>query len=74
MTAGLQVPTIPFGEVVFNVGAVLPVHSVNGVTLKFGTVVLFTMTFMTSEVVAPQLFVAVSVTATVVPALEAAGV
>jgi len=47
MTAGLQVPTIPFGEVVFKVGTVLPEQMVNGVTLKFG-VMLFVM--VTSKV------------------------
>ena len=74
MKAGLHVPTIPFGEVVASVGTVLPEQMVRGVMLKSGTVPLLTVTFTTSEMVAPQEFVAVSVTGTTVPALAAAGV
>jgi len=56
MTAGLQVPTIPFGEVVANVGTVLPEQMVNGVTLKFGVMLLVTATFkVTDEAHCPEL-------------------
>ena len=55
ITAGLQVPVIPFGEVVANVGTVLPEHMVNGVTLKFGVMLLVTVTFkVTDEAHCPE--------------------
>ena len=74
IAAGFHVPTIPFGEVVANVGTALPLQMVKGVTLKLGTMPLLTVTFTTSEIVVPQEFVAVSVTGTTVPALAADGV
>ena len=40
---GLHVPVIPLGEVVFKVGAVVPLHNVN-VVAKSGTIVLVTVT------------------------------
>ena len=43
MVAGLHVPIIPLGEVVFKVGAVVPLHSVN-VVAKSGVIVLVTVT------------------------------
>jgi len=49
MTAGLQVPTIPFGEVVANVGTVLPEQIVRGVTLKFGVMLFVTVTFKVTD-------------------------
>ena len=56
MIAGLHVPTIPFGEVVANVGTVLPEQIVNGVTLKFGVMLLVTVTFkVTDEAHCPAL-------------------
>jgi len=48
-TAGFQVPTIPFGEVVANVGTVLPEQMVKGVTLKFGVMLLVTVTFKVTD-------------------------
>ena len=50
MTAGLQVPTIPFGEVVANVGTMLPGQMVNGVTLKFGVMLFVMVTFNVTDV------------------------
>ena len=56
MTAGLQVPTIPFGEVVANVGTVLPEQSVRGVTSKLGTMLLVIVTFkVTDDAHCPEL-------------------
>ena len=49
MTAGLQVPVIPFGEVVANVGTVLPEQNVKGVTLKFGVMLFVTVTFKVTD-------------------------
>ena len=49
MTAGLQVPTIPFGEVVANVCTALPEHIVNGVMLKSGVMLLVTVTFKVTD-------------------------
>ena len=49
MTAGFHVPTIPFGEVVANVGTVLPEQMVNGVTLKFGVMLFVTVTFKVTD-------------------------
>ena len=74
ITAGAQVPEIPFGEVVFKVGTEPPVQIVTGVTLKLGVVALLTVTLIISVIVAPQLFVAVNVTGTTVPALASVGV
>ena len=45
ITAGLHVPTIPFGEVVLNSGATVPAH--NGeIAAKFGAVCVFTVTLI----------------------------
>ena len=60
MVAGLQVPTMPLGEVVFKVGAVVPLHIVN-VVAKFGTTLFAMVTSKVSEISSPQLFVAVNV-------------
>ncbi len=49
MTAGLQVPVTPFGEVVANVGTVLPEQKVKGVTLKFGVMLFVMVTFKVTE-------------------------
>jgi len=49
MTAGFQVPVIPFGEVVANVGTVLPEQMVNGVTLKFGVMLFVMVTFNVTD-------------------------
>ena len=55
MTDGLQVPTIPFGEVVANVGTVLPEQMVKGVMLKFGVMLFVTVTFkVTDEAHCPE--------------------
>ena len=43
ITEGFQFPEIPFGEVVFNVGAALPLQIVS-VVIKFGTIEAFTVT------------------------------
>jgi hypothetical protein len=43
ITAGFQLPTIPFGEVLFNVGAADPVQIAN-VVAKSGTTLLVTVT------------------------------
>ena len=40
---GLHVPTMPLGEVVFKVGAVVPLHKVN-VVVKSGTMLFVTVT------------------------------
>ena len=61
MDDGLQVPTMPLGEVVFNVGAVVPLHNVN-VVAKFGTRLFVIVIKTVSEISSPQLLVAVSVT------------
>ena len=66
---GDQVPVIPLGEVVFNVGAVLPEQIVSGV-VKFAVTLLTIVTFITSVIVAPHIFVAVKVNA-IVPVAEA---
>ena len=42
--AGFHVPVIPFGEVVFKVGAVFPVHK-ESVVGKLGVMLLLTVTF-----------------------------
>jgi len=56
MTAGFHVPVIPFGEVVANVGTEFPAQMVNGVTLKFGVMLLVTVTFkVTDEAHCPAL-------------------
>jgi len=56
MAAGLQVPTIPFGEVVANVGTVLPEQIAKGVTSKLGTMLLVIVTFkVTDEAHCPAL-------------------
>ena len=56
MTAGLQVPVIPFGEVVANVGTEFPEQMVNGVTSKFGVMLFVTVTFkVTDEAHCPEL-------------------
>ena len=70
MTAGFQVPEIPFGEVVFNTGAVLPVHKESAVG-KLGVVLLVKVRLIVSLISRPQLLVAVRVIATTVPACEA---
>ena len=49
MAAGLQVPTIPFGEVVANVGTEFPEQMVNGVTSKFGVMLLVIVTFKVTD-------------------------
>ena len=49
MTAGFQVPVIPFGEVVANVGTVLPEQIVRGVTSKLGTMLLVIVTFKVTD-------------------------
>ena len=49
MTAGLQVPVIPFGEVISKVGTVLPEQMVNGVTSKFGVMLFVTVTFKVTD-------------------------
>ncbi len=49
MTAGLQVPVIPFGEVVANVGVVIPEQIVKGVMLKSGVMLLVTVTFKVTD-------------------------
>ena len=71
---GLQIPVIPFGEVVLKLGTELPEQIFSGVTLKLGVVALFTITFTVSEIWVPQLFVAVNVIVTVVSALAVEGV
>jgi len=56
MTDGLQVPVIPFGDVVANVGTVLPEQMVNGVTSKLGTMLLVIVTFkVTDDAHCPEL-------------------
>ena len=50
ITAGLQVPEIPLGEVELKVGTVLPVQIFKGVTLKFGVIEFPTVTFNETEV------------------------
>jgi hypothetical protein len=60
MVDGLHVPVIPFGEVVFNVGAESPLHKVN-VVVKSGTTVFPIVTRTVSVISSPQLFVAVNV-------------
>ena len=60
MVDGLHVPTIPFGEVVFKVGAVEPLQSVKVVS-KSGTTLFVIVTKTVSEISSPQLFVAVKV-------------
>ena len=47
---GLQVPVIPFGEVVLKVGTELPEQIFIGVTLKLGTIEFPTATFKETEV------------------------
>ena len=47
---GLQVPVIPFGEVVFKVGTEPPEQIFSGVTLKLGTIEFPTVTFKETEV------------------------
>ena len=55
IAAGLQVPTIPFGEVVARVGTALPEQIVNGVTLKSGMMLFVTVTFkVTDEAHCPE--------------------
>ena len=49
MIAGLQVPTIPFGEVVFKVGTAPPEQMINGVTLKFGVMLVVIVTFKVTD-------------------------
>ena len=44
ITAGFHVPAIPFGEVVANVGTVLPLQIVKGGTSKFGVMAFVTVT------------------------------
>ena len=60
MVAGFQLPEIPLGEVAFKVGAVAPVHKAS-VVAKLGTVAAVTVKLTTSEMVCPQLSVAVKV-------------
>ncbi|MNE21460.1 hypothetical protein D3C80_1146250 [compost metagenome] len=72
--AGDQVPTIPFGEVVFKIGAAVPEQSCTGVTLKLGTVPFVTVKLIVSVSCEPQLLVMVSVRVTIVPALALLGV
>ena len=43
ITEGFQFPEIPFGEVVFKIGAVVPLQSDSDVA-KFGTMEAFTVT------------------------------
>ena len=74
IVAGFQVPAIPFGEVVLKIGTVLPEQSCTGVVLKLGTVPFVTVKFIVSVTSAPQLFVAVSVKTTELPALDALAV
>ena len=50
ITAGLQVPVIPFGEVTLNVGAVLSVQIFSGVRLKSGVIEFPTVTLNETEV------------------------
>ncbi len=49
MAAGLQVPTIPFGEVVANVGTEFPEQMVKGVRLKFGVMLFVMVTFNVTD-------------------------
>ena len=49
ITEGFQVPTIPFVEVVGNVGAVLPEQSVFAIE-NVGVIELLTVTFNVNEV------------------------
>ena len=67
MDEGFHVPVIPFGEVVLNIGAVVPVHKAN-VVAKSGVIVLVIVTFIVSDIIAPQILVADSVR-TIVPVL-----
>ena len=69
MTDGLQVPTIPFGEVVFKVGGVSPLHKVK-VVIKFGITLVEIVIKTVSVISRPQLFVAVKVINIVPLALE----
>ena len=43
MVEGLHVPVMPLGDIVFRVGAVVPLHNVNTVS-KSGTMVVVTVT------------------------------
>ena len=49
MTAGFQVPVIPFGEVVANVGTEFPEHTLKGVTSKFGVMLFVMVTFKVTD-------------------------
>ena len=60
MTEGLHIPVIPLGEVVFNAGAVSPLHKVN-VVMKSGTTFAEIVRIIVSEISRPQLFTAVRV-------------
>ena len=57
---GFHVPEMPLGEVAFKAGAVAPEHKVK-VGAKFGVAADATATVTTSEIVEPQLAVAVKV-------------
>ena len=59
ITDGLQVPVIPFVEVVGNAGAVLPVQSVF-VIENVGVTLGVTVKLIVSVIVVPQEFVAVN--------------
>jgi hypothetical protein len=58
---GFQVPTIPFGEVVFKAGADVPLHKVKLVA-KLGTMLAVMVTRIVSMISSPQILVAVNVT------------
>ena len=60
ITDGFQVPTIPFVEVVGNVGAELPEQSVFAIE-NVGVTLLVTVKFIVSVIVAPHEFEAVNV-------------
>ena len=49
MVDGLHVPVIPLGEVVFKVGAVVPVHKVNAVAKSGTTELVIVTTKVTGE-------------------------
>ena len=60
MVEGFQVPTIPFGEVVFKEGAVEPLHNVK-VVAKSGITLSEIVIKTVSAISSPQLLVAVKV-------------
>ena len=63
IVVGNQTPVMPFGEVVFKIGATLPEQKAR-VDEKLGAVVGLTVTVTVSEIEFPQGFVAVMVKTT----------